>query len=383
MNFERRLTNKRVIITCGPGGVGKTTLAAAIGIELARRGERVAVLTIDPARRLATSLHLEEQKVGEPVEVPLPTEAGGEHSGTLHALMLDPKSTFDRLVERYATSKEQYEKILANKFYRTFSGAVGGTQEFIAMERLYELLEENRWDRIILDTPPTVHALDFLEAPQRLIHVVDRSIFRWLAKPYLLTGKASVQVLSFGSAYIFKTLTTFIGGRMLQDLSEYVSNFKGMFDGFRERAEAVEALLHAPDTIFLIVSSWQPNSLIEARKFYRELARKRMPFGAFVINRVLNTGNPPCDLGHLRNTLAAPPFDALDLPQDLPEKLLKEYGNWNRLATRQKANLQSFFTEFPFKPPTIQAPILDRDIADIPTLLRFASRLFADSDTRR
>ena len=376
MEFERRLAGKRVIITCGPGGVGKTTLAAAIGLELARRGERVAVLTIDPARRLATSLHLAEESASEPTPVPLPDEANAAPTGSLHALMLDPKSTFDRLVERYATSQEQYEKIINNKFYRTFSGAVGGTQEFIAMERLYELLEEGRWDRIVLDTPPTVHALDFLDAPQRLIHVVDRSVFRWLAKPYLLTGKASIQVLSFGSAYIFKTLTTFIGGRMLQDLSEYVNNFKGMFDGFKQRAEAVESLLHAPDTLFLIVSSWQPNSLIEARKFYRDLARKRMPFGAFVINRVLDPPRPPLELERLTQSLETEEFENVEYPEDLPEKLLKEYDNWNRLAARQRSNLQAFFAEFPFKPPAILAPILDRDIADVPTLLVFASRLF-------
>ncbi len=367
MDLDRIFENKRVIITCGAGGVGKTTLAAAIACRAARLGRNVAVLTIDPARRLASSLGLSD--IGDEARAidvpPLPDY----ETGRLDAIMLDVRSTFDRLVQRNATTSKQAEAILNNKFYRHFSGAVGGSQEYTAMERLYELSEQDAYDLLVLDTPPTVHALDFLDAPQRLIDAFDESIFRWVIKPYLMAGKVGVQVLSFGSAYIFKTLTRFVGGDMLEDLSEYLLLFQGMYEGFRERARSVQTLLHDPDSRFLVVATAQPSSLQDAALFHRELQRMELPFGGFLINRMLPGPQGELRASEIQARCAAHP-DARGLQCDaFIERLVESQQRYAAAARHQQRLVEQFRIGFNPPPELYHAPLLKADVADIEGLL--------------
>ncbi len=362
MDIDRLFEDKRIVITCGAGGVGKTTSAAAIACRAAQTGRKVAVLTVDPARRLASSLGMREfQQDGSVVEIP---GENGEEASRMDAMMLDVRSTYDRLVQRYATSPEQVEGILNNKFYRHFSGAVGGSHEYTAMERLYELVEQKRWDLLVLDTPPTVHALDFLDAPQRLIDAFDESIFRWVITPYLMAGKVGVQVLSFGSAYIFKTLTRFAGGQMIEDLSEYLRLFQGMFEGFRDRARAVQKLLHDSNTHFVVVATPQPNSLQDAALFHRELARMDLPFGGFLINRAMPPLPELFSLEQLQQNFSGTTNDS-----GLLNRLVESQNNYQLAAERQQQRLQRFLSGIDPAPTIYRAPLFEQDVSDVSGLL--------------
>lgn len=372
MDLDRLIEGNNIIITCGAGGVGKTTCAAAIACHGVRMGRKVAVLTVDPARRLASSLGFdnfaEEIKI-----VPVPSRTG-EVDLELHAAMLDVRSTFDRLVTRY-TSSEQADVILCNKFYRHFTGSVGGTHEYTAMERLHELWESGRWDLLVLDTPPTVHALDFLDAPQRLIDLFDETVFRWIIKPYLAAGKVGVQVLSFGSAYIIKTLTRFVGGEMLQDLSEFLFLFQDLFEGFQKRAREVQELLLSEKTSFLIVSTAKTNALQDAALFHRELTRKGLPFGGFLINRTLN--DPPEGFdeetisSRVLNNLAAPWADS----PDFAEHLLESYSDYRTSVVQQGRLLRRFTVGITPQPDVFRVLLFNRDVSDVEGLIHFAENI--------
>ena len=369
MDVDRLLEGRRVVITCGAGGVGKTTCAAAIGCRAAQTGRRVAVLTVDPARRLASSLGLENfDEVASNVAVP-----GADDGGELDAMMLDTSSTYDRLVKRYATNPEQAEAILSNKFYRHFSGAVGGSHEYTAMERLYELIEGGTYDLLVLDTPPTIRALDFLDAPQRLIDAFDESIFRWVIKPYIMAGRVGVQVLSFGSAYIFKTMTRFVGGEMIQDLSEFIYLFHGMFEGFRSRAKDVQELLHDDGTTFIIVATPQASSLQDAAVFFRELKRMKLPFGGFMINRTLPLLRAKIERAEIERRLCRSTEAGHTLSRDFLDRLFDSIKKYQSAAQQQHHSLKRFLSQISPAPALYFVPLFESDVADIDGLLKFST----------
>ncbi len=372
MDLDPIIQSSRVIVTCGAGGVGKTTCAAAIGCRAVQLGRRTVVLTVDPARRLASSLGLERFE-GEACRVAVPTDSEDAEERFLDAMMLDTSSTYDRLVRRYSEDEEQAEAILTNRFYRHFSGAVGGSHEYTAMERLYELLEEGRWDLLILDTPPTVHALDFLDAPQRLIDAFDESIFRWIIKPYLMAGKVGVQVLSFGSAYVLKTLTRFVGGDMIEDLSEFLILFQGMFEGFRQRALAVQELLHDEKTVFLVVATPLPSSLQDAGLFHREIRGMNLPFGGFILNRTCRPLDETFTRFALRQGLSEIPRARFALSEEFLDRLYDSQQHYQMAAMRQKRNVKRFLSQLDGPKDAYFVSLFDEDISDVAGLLRFSS----------
>ena len=283
-SLEAALAQARVLVTCGSGGVGKTTTAAALALRAALDGRRVLVCTIDPSRRLATSLG-KGQLSGRPRAIDV-KPFGPARGGSLHAMLLDVKGTFDALVARHTKDTAARDRILKNRFYHHVSAALAGSHEYMAMETLLELSQDERFDLIVLDTPPTRHALDFLEAPDRLLAFLDVSVLRFFLRPYFVAGRLTVKVATRTGALLLKLVDSVLGLQFLQELSEFFLAFEGMYDGFRERAGEVHALLRAKTTGFVLVAGPQAPALEEARYFRERLAEKRMQFVAFVVNRL-------------------------------------------------------------------------------------------------
>jgi anion-transporting ArsA/GET3 family ATPase len=273
----------RIIVCCGSGGVGKTTTAAALGLRAAGRGRHVVVLTVDPARRLAQSMGLSGLD-NTPRPVPLP-DAATEQGGSLHAMMLDMKRTFDEIVEAHS-DPDRAAQILANPFYQSLSSSFAGTQEYMAMEKLGQLRRTDEWDLIVVDTPPSRSALDFLDAPQRLSRFLDGRLIRMLTAPTRAGGRAYLKVVNAGFGMITGIVTKILGAQMLRDVQTFVAAFDTMFGGFRERAEDTYRLLQTPGTAFLVVATPEPDALREASYFVERLSQDRMPLAGLVLNRV-------------------------------------------------------------------------------------------------
>jgi anion-transporting ArsA/GET3 family ATPase len=282
---DRRI---RVIVCCGSGGVGKTTTAAALGLRAAERGRRVVVLTVDPARRLAQSMGLSTLD-NTPRLVPGVGDAAGD--GSLHAMMLDMKRTFDEIVQAHA-DPDRAAQILANPFYQSLSSGFAGTQEYMAMEKLGQLRRADEWDLIVVDTPPSRSALDFLDAPQRLGRFLDGKLLRLLVAPAKFGGRAGMKMLNAGFGAITGIVTKVIGGQMLRDVQTFISAMDTMFGGFRERADYTFRLLRAPGTAFLVIAAPEPDALREASYFVERLAEERMPLAGLILNRVHRSPAP-------------------------------------------------------------------------------------------
>ncbi|MEU3019239.1 ArsA family ATPase [Nocardiopsis sp. NPDC007018] len=265
----------RIVVCCGSGGVGKTTTAAALGLRAAERGRRVVVITVDPARRLAQSMGLGELD-NTPRPVPLPDSAGG----TLHAMMLDMKRTFDEVVREHA-DPERARQILANPFYRTLSTGFSGTQEYMAMERLGQLSQSGEWDLIVVDTPPSRSALDFLDAPKRLGRFLDSGLLRFLSPP--ATG--AFRLLGAGFNVVGSVVGRIVGTQFLNDLRSFVSAFDSVFGGFQERAQRTYRLLRTPGTAFVVVAAPEPDAMREASHLIVRLAADSLPLAGLVVNR--------------------------------------------------------------------------------------------------
>ncbi|MFH8513670.1 ArsA family ATPase [Streptomyces gelaticus] len=271
----------RIIVCCGSGGVGKTTTAAALGVRAAERGRKVVVLTIDPARRLAQSMGIDSLD-NIPRRVP---GIEGEGAGELHAMMLDMKRTFDEIVEAHADG-ERARAILENPFYQSLSAGFAGTQEYMAMEKLGQLRARNEWDLIIVDTPPSRSALDFLDAPKRLGSFLDGKFIKLLMAPAKMGGRAGMKFLNVGMSMMTGTLGKLLGGQFLRDVQTFVAAMDTMFGGFRTRADATYRLLQAPGTAFLVVATPEQDALREAAYFVERLASEEMPLAGLVLNRV-------------------------------------------------------------------------------------------------
>ncbi|MEU9498716.1 ArsA family ATPase [Streptomyces sp. NPDC048196] len=275
----------RIVVCCGSGGVGKTTTAAALGVRAAERGRKVVVLTIDPARRLAQSMGISELD-NVPRQVKGVDETAG---GELHAMMLDMKRTFDEIVEGHADA-DRARAILENPFYQSLSAGFAGTQEYMAMEKLGQLRASNEWDLIVVDTPPSRSALDFLDAPKRLGSFLDGKFIRVLMAPAKVGGRAGMKFLNVGMSMMTGTLSKLMGGQLLRDVQTFVAAMDTMFGGFRTRADATYRLLQAPGTAFLVVAAPERDALREAAYFVERLAAEQMPLAGLVLNRVHGSG---------------------------------------------------------------------------------------------
>jgi len=332
-----------VVICCGSGGVGKTTTAAVIAIEGARRGRAAVVVTIDPAKRLANALGLEELD-NVPHEIgPERWDPKGERvtGGRLSAMMLDTKSTFDDLVTRHAADGEQAQRILDNSFYRNISGALSGTQEYMAMEKLHELHEEGGFDLIVVDTPPSRHALDFLDAPKRLLRLLDNRIFRLLMVPtrtYLKLAGAAVQAF-------LRTVSRVVGAEVVDDIVAFFRSFEGMEEGFRQRAARVVELLAQPETKFVLVTSPRRDAVEEARYFAEKIGDHDLAVAALVVNRVhprFGTEHP-AGLRARAETLRGLPVADRE-GRAARTRLAAHYDNladFNEVAERERAHIET------------------------------------------
>ena len=308
LDMDRVIDDRRtrIIVCCGSGGVGKTTAAAAIGLRAAERGRQACVLTVDPARRLAQSMGLTSLD-NTPRQVDGVETADG---GSLHAMMLDMKRTFDEIVEAHA-DPDRAAQILANPFYQSLSSSFAGTQEYMAMEKLGQLRHADEWDLIVVDTPPSRSALDFLDAPQRLGRFLDGRLIRLLTVP-AKAGMSYMKVLNAGFAMMTGALTKIIGAQVLKDAQTFVTALDTMFGGFRERAEGTYRLLQAPGTAFLVVAAPEPDALREASYFVERLDAERMPLAGLILNRVHLS--PAGRLSAARSLAAAETLEMQDRP---------------------------------------------------------------------
>jgi anion-transporting ArsA/GET3 family ATPase len=305
MMLEEIMRERSVVICCGAGGVGKTTTAAALALGAAERGRRACVVTIDPARRLADALGLEE--LGN-----LPTKVDGPWPGELWALMLDTKGTFDDLIRRYAATPNQAARILQNRVYKNISAAMSGTQEYMAAEKLLELHSDGNFDIVVVDTPPSRNALEFLDAPGRLTRLLENRFFRLLVTP----ARGYMRALSIGLRAFLRTVASVVGTDVVEDTVAFFQAFGGMEEGFRRRASQVQALLADPATCFVLVTAPRRNELVEGRWFVDRLNQMGLKVEAVVINRshprFLPPGSPllarraqlPAELAPLLDNLA-------------------------------------------------------------------------------
>jgi anion-transporting ArsA/GET3 family ATPase len=361
----------RLYICAGSGGVGKTTTSAALAMGLAAEGRRVAVVTIDPARRLADALGLDE--LGNEPRLVDPARFAGhgiEVRGELWAMMLDSKRTFDDLVERLAPDERARDEVLSNRIYQELSSAVAGSQEFTAIAKLYELDREGSFDAIVLDTPPSRNALDFLDAPDRLTSFLEGRALRAFLAPTGLAARA----VGRGTRVVFSALRRVTGVDLLQDLSVFFRALAGLLDGFRERAAGVKALLADPATTFLVIASPEREAVEEALFFRGKLREAGMPFGGLVVNRV-HRGFLPEDPGDAQSRLA----DHLGDPR-LAARAARALADVQALERRDAAGIERLRRDLDDVEP-ILIPELDGDVHDVDGLVAIHRHLFGDRPT--
>jgi anion-transporting ArsA/GET3 family ATPase len=390
---DRRI---RIIVCCGAGGVGKTTTAAALGLRAAERGRHVVVLTVDPARRLAQSMGLSSLD-NTPRLVPGlrpgagDTEGGNraESAGSLHAMMLDMKRTFDEIVEAHA-DPDRATQILANPFYQSLSSSFAGTQEYMAMEKLGQLRRADEWDLIVVDTPPSRSALDFLDAPQRLGRFLDGRLLRLLTAPAKVGGRAYLRVLNAGVGVVTGVLTKILGTQVLRDVQTFVTALDTMFGGFRDRAEYTYQLLRAPGTAFLVVAAPEDDALREASYFVERLDTERMPLAGLLLNRVQRL--PAAQLSAARSLAAAEvlqPADNDDVGCSLTRRengaedsarvlaiaALRLHADRMELGATQRRAAEHFIAAHPLV-PVAEIPAQPEDVHDLDGL-RMIGQAFA------
>ena len=357
----------RVVVCCGSGGVGKTTTAAALGLRAAERGRRVVVLTIDPARRLAQSMGLVELDNSPRPVKGADTAAGG----SLDAMMLDMKRTFDEVIEAHATP-EKAAQILANPFYQALSSSFAGTQEYMAMEKLGQLRtraeaakaagrDDEAWDLIVVDTPPSRSALDFLDAPQRLGSFLDGRFIRILTAPAKASGRAYLKVVSVAVGTAGNVMTKILGAGFLSDVQTFVSALDTMFGGFRERADRTYRLLQQSGTAFVVVAAPEPDALREASYFVERLGAERMPLAGLVLNRVHVALAE--ELSAERAWAAAEDLDDVR-GQALTAGLLRVHADRMHRRDRDRALAARFTSAHP-SVPVVEVPARAEDVHDL------------------
>ena len=367
ITLDQRLEDTRVCVCVGAGGVGKTTISAALGLGLAARGQKVAVVSIDPAKRLANALGLKEL-TGEPRRLDEATlaEHGIELEGELWAMMLDSKGTFDDLIARLSPDERTREEVLSNRIYRELSSAVAGSQEFTAVAKLYELYKSGEWDAIVLDTPPSRDALDFLDAPDRLTRFLEGRALKVLMAPTNVTRG----LLGRGAGLMLSMFAKVTGVNMIEELSGFFGALAGLTDGFSERARGVERLLRDPHTGFLIVTSPEHEPSREAGFLHEQLAHQDMRFAGLIVNRFHDHGLDGASREQVADLLAA------RLDGGLAERVAQNLADLDVLARRDRESVKAL-AEALDEPSPVAVRQLDGDVQDLTGLLLLAGQLFS------
>jgi anion-transporting ArsA/GET3 family ATPase len=320
------LLNKSIIITLGPGGIGKTTLSTALSVAAAKTGKKVCVITIDPAKRLADALGISD--IGN-----LPKPIRGNWSGSLDAVMLDASATFDDLIRRYSKNLDQTESIFRNKLYKSLTTTLAGTQEYMASEKLFEIYSSGNYDLIVVDTPPSRHAIDFLDAPENLFAFLDNKIFRLITNP-----NKYLKAVSFATQFLLKTIAKAAGAEIVEDAVEFFRSFDGMEDGFRQRAVAVTRLLRSPSSAFVLVSAPQKDVLIDTKFFVSALTNRSYKIDSLILNKLLPEFDVMYEYVSAKQNLPFKPQHAAPWQQS-------DYVNTVMLTNRQKYPDQHGFME--------------------------------------
>ncbi|MFI6601767.1 ArsA family ATPase [Nonomuraea sp. NPDC050536] len=344
----------RIVVCCGAGGVGKTTTAAALGLRAAERGRCAVVLTVDPARRLAQSMGLTE--LDNTPRLVVESENGGQ----LFAMMLDMKRTFDEIIEAHA-DPERAKQILSNPFYQSLSSSFAGTQEYMAMEKLGQLRRSDEWDLIIVDTPPSRSALDFLDAPERLGRFLDGRFIRLLTAPAKAGGRSAFKLLNVGFGLVAGAMTKLLGAQVIKDLQTFVSALDAVFGGFRQRAEMTYKLLQAPGTAFVVIAAPERDAMREASYFVERLAEERMPLAGLVVNRVHLS--PATKLSAARSAAAAEDLESRG-EHELTAAVLRLHTGRMQLAAREAREQEHFVSAHPTV-PVAQVKAMSGDVHDL------------------
>ncbi len=393
-SLDALLSAREVVVVCGSGGVGKTSVAAAAAVTAAARlGGKVLVLTIDPARRLADALGLEAVgNVERRVSLDGYAELGATPRGELYAAMLDTKRSWDELVLRHAPDEETAYRILDNRLYHNVTNRFVQSHDYIAMERLYDLHSSGAYDLIVVDTPPTRNAIDFLEAPARMGDFFGGRLLRWLTMPYRISGGRGARMINVASRPFYNMADRVLGSQCLQDIAEFFLNFQSMYAGFVERAAAVEQLLHDRRTTFAVVTTLEGAPLREAESFCEELAARKFHLGALVLNKTLpdyllsDDGDRAASVIEresdvLARTLANEQVPALDDTVQTA-RVLRTLGDSFRnyeVVARREAELQAELARLP--EVVVRVPTFDHDITDVAGLARLGECLFAHTGT--
>jgi anion-transporting ArsA/GET3 family ATPase len=376
------LLERRILVCVGSGGVGKTTTAAALALAAARRGKRTLVLTIDPAKRLANSLGL--SALGHQVqEVPRELVRAGAPSdkGELHAMMLDQKAAFDEVVARHAKDPAAVQRVLANPIYAQISGSLAGAQEYAAMAKLHDFDATNQWDLIVVDTPPTAHALDFLDAPRKLSEAIDSPAIDWFRKLQGGSG-SSWSIVGKTGAFVLKRLAKFVGSQFIDDMGVFFTEFNDILGGFRMRAEETFALLRQPRVGFVLVASPEPMAVREALFFHERLVSAKMPFVGFVVNKVHPALPITADVPAIAAALAAQPsVAALGLSGTTrtiaAQALFAAHGELETLAEADRGALAKLREVGGKGVMLVQVPLLRDDVHDVDRLVGLERYLLA------
>jgi anion-transporting ArsA/GET3 family ATPase len=358
-DLEQLIAERHIIVCTGPGGVGKTTMAAALALRAADEGRKTIVCTIDPARRLAQSLGLSELD-NAPRPVPASAFKGKKPKAELSALMLDMKTTFDEMIHSM-TSPDRARRILSNPFYEHISSTLSGTQEYMAMEKLYELHEEGLWELIVIDTPPTRSALDFLDAPRKLTDFLEGRFLRLMLWPYMKAGRGTFKLFNYGAQAFLRAATKITGSELLSDVANFFAMFEGMYGTFKERAVRVRDLLGARRTGFVVVAAPQSDSLREARYFVQRLGREGMPLGGVIVNRT-------------HDVEADTAIESLDTDDALLGPAVEMYREWRRACVRENEAIGNALGDLP-QTPIWRVPDLVDDVHDVPALRALAKTL--------
>jgi anion-transporting ArsA/GET3 family ATPase len=376
------LLERRIIVCVGSGGVGKTTTAATLALAAARRGKRTLVLTIDPAKRLANSLGLEAlgHQVQE-VDRTLVRSGAPSDRGELHAMMLDQKTAFDEIVQKHAKDPTAVKRILSNPVYAQISGSLAGAQEYAAMAKLHDFDATGKWDTIIVDTPPTAHALDFLDAPRKLSEAIDSPAIEWFRKLQGGSGSGWSLVGKTG-AFVLKRLAKFVGSQFIDDLGVFFTEFNDILGGFRTRAEETFSLLRQPRVGFLLVASPEHMAVREALFFHERLISAQMPFVGFVINKVHPALPIRADEPAIASALAAHPgVAALGLSGTTrsmaAQALFSAHGELETLAEADRLAVARIREAGGQRALLIPVPLLRDDVHDVSRLVGLERYLLA------
>jgi anion-transporting ArsA/GET3 family ATPase len=370
------VSDHKVVVVCGTGGVGKTTVSSALALGAALQGRRVLVMTIDPAKRLADSLGI-EGKLNEATQIDLVAALGAdavpEDAGSLHAMMLDAKGTWDATIRRFAKTEETRERIFANSYYQRASESLSGSQEYMAMEKLLQTHELGEYDLVVLDTPPTRNALDFLEAPDRLMAVLEEGVLGWLIprqRGRFSPVSAGVRLFGKGREAMFGVLERFMGGDVIRGIADFVGAFSELLEGFRSRAGDVMKLLRSEETAFLMVASPNRIALSEALYFHDRLGEADIPFRGFVINRVRPTAASAEDrLGSLPIDPWSAGFEKVEPSRDaVVESIWSNHRRRARWALVDRHHIAALSAHCGDGVPYVEVPELEGEVHDLDAL---------------